>query len=115
MVHADNLIESALFGLRFDDKMNLTEMRVGQQRYRFRSRSRYVVSGEEAHIESVKASPGCIRARLTAKSTDGELIIKGGERVCIEVKLKGNEPIENIELNFPFPTDTKMIKTEQML
>ena len=114
MVHADNLIESALFGLRFDDKMNLTEMRVGQQRYRFRSRSRYVVSGEEAHIESVKASPGCIRARLGTRSTSGELIITGRERLSIEVKLKGSEPIENIELNFPFPEDTKMIKTEQM-
>ncbi len=107
-------VESASFALRFDEKMNVTEMRLKGEKYLFQQKSRFSISGEEASIEGVKTSPECIQAHLKTKSAEAELLVKGGERVSIRVSVKANRPIENIEIIFPFPEDMKMIKVEEM-
>ncbi len=107
-------VESASFALRFDEKMNVTEMRLKKEIYRFQQESHFFISGEEATVERVEASGTYIQAHLKTKSAEAELLVKGGKRVSIRVSVKANRPIENIEIIFPFPEEMKMIKVEEM-
>ncbi len=108
------VIESALFGLTFDGRMNLKEMRLKREKYAFQRPSRYLISGEEAGVENVKRVGDCLRAQLRSKTAQAELIIGGGKKVSIQIKVQARRPIENIEISFPFPEDMTMIRTEEM-
>lgn len=98
----------------FDEKMNLTEMKIRGEEWRFEEGSHYFISGKEAQIKTVESFPSSIVAHLESESATAKLIISSGKRVTIKMHIKSTLPIESIDIVMPFPEDSQMIKTKEM-
>ena len=102
------------FVLCFDEKMNLTEMKIRGEEWRFEEGSHYFISGKEAQIKTVEYFPSSIVAHLESESATAKLIISSGKRVTIKMHVKSTLAIESIDIVIPFPEDSQMIKTKEM-